>query len=169
MSDDTIAAISTPLGEGGIGIVRISGKKAFAITKRIFSRKGKADTGGGRDIRYGFIHDPYTKEVIEEVLVSRMKRPKTYTREYIVEINCHGGFYSLRKVLQIVLKEGARLAEPGEFTKRAFLNGRIDLVQAEAIADFIRARTEKTSQMSFRQMKGHLSAEIEELRAQLTQ
>ncbi|MFH1287406.1 MAG: tRNA uridine-5-carboxymethylaminomethyl(34) synthesis GTPase MnmE [bacterium] len=170
ISEDTIAAISTPLGQGGIGIVRISGPQAFAIAKKIFSLKNKnppLPPLKNRKILYGFIHEPKTGDTIEEVLISLMKGPKTYTREDIVEINCHGGFLSLRKVLEIVLLCGARAAEPGEFTKRAFLNGRIDLVQAEAIADFIRAKTERALKMSFHQIKGGLSQEIDGLKQRL--
>ncbi|MEW6088861.1 MAG: tRNA uridine-5-carboxymethylaminomethyl(34) synthesis GTPase MnmE [bacterium] len=170
MPEDTIAAISTPLGIGGIGIVRISGAQAFSIAKKIFflpAKKIDFNINHKRKILYGFIRDPKTKETIEEVLISLMKGPKTYTREDVVEINCHGGFLSLRKVLEITLKCGARLAEPGEFTKRAFLNGRIDLIQAEAIADFIRSRTERSLKMSFHQIKGGLSKEVEELKRRL--
>ncbi|MDD5773480.1 MAG: tRNA uridine-5-carboxymethylaminomethyl(34) synthesis GTPase MnmE [bacterium] len=166
MPEDTIAAISTPLGQGGIGIVRISGTQAFPITQKIFflSKKNTFKIEKKRKILYGFIRDPKTGNTVEEVLVSLMKGPKTYTREDIAEINCHGGFLSLRRVLEIILRCGARLAEPGEFTKRAFLNGRIDLIQAEAIADFIRSKTERSLQMSFRQIKGGLSKEIDGLK-----
>ena len=135
--DDTIAAISTPLGEGGIGIVRLSGKDAIPIADSLFySPKGKLLSGtASHRILYGFIKDPFTCEIVDEALVSIMRSPNTYTREDIVEINCHGGPLVLRRVLELVLKSGARLAEPGEFTKRAFLNGRIDLAQAEAVCD----------------------------------
>lgn len=169
MPEDTIAAISTPSGQGGIGIVRISGTQAFSITQKIFflPKRAALKIEKKRKILYGFIRDPKTGKTVEEVLVSFMKGPKTYTREDIVEINCHGGFLSLRRVLEIILNCGARLAEPGEFTKRAFLSGRIDLIQAEAIADFIRSKTEKSLQMSFRQVKGELSKEIDALKQKL--
>jgi tRNA modification GTPase len=127
MYHDTIAAISTPLGEGGIGIVRLSGKDALSIAKTIF--RGKLSP---RRLNYGHIIDPDQGEVVDEVLVSYMAAPHTYTREDIVEINCHGGPLPLQRTLQLVLRYGARLANPGEFTLRAFLNGRIDLAQAES-------------------------------------
>lgn len=170
MLDDTIAAISTPLGEGGIGIVRISGRDAINIADRLFfSPKGKRPSGvKTHTINYGFVKDPSTGQMIDEVLVSVMKAPNTYTKEDIVEINCHGGFIPLRKTLEIVLREGARLAEPGEFTKRAFLNGRIDLVQAEAVADLVRSKTETSQRLALEQLKGALSERISKLRDRLT-
>ncbi|MFN3478810.1 MAG: tRNA uridine-5-carboxymethylaminomethyl(34) synthesis GTPase MnmE [Thermodesulfovibrionales bacterium] len=170
MFDDTIAAISTPLGEGGIGIVRISGRDAINIADRIFfSPKGKRlYRASSHTITYGFIKDPVTGEMIDEVLVSVMKAPNTYTKEDIVEINCHGGFLPLRKTLELVLREGARLSEPGEFTKRAFLNGRIDLTQAEAVADLIRSKTESSQRLALEQLKGGLSEKITKLRDRLT-
>ncbi|MEK6582838.1 MAG: tRNA uridine-5-carboxymethylaminomethyl(34) synthesis GTPase MnmE [Nitrospirota bacterium] len=169
--DDTIAAISTPLGEGGIGIVRLSGKDAFKIADRLFhSPKGKkiSDTPSHRII-YGFVKDPSTNDTVDEVLVSVMRSPNTYTREDIVEINCHGGMLPLRKVLELVIKEGARLADPGEFTKRAFLNGRLDLSEAEAVIDLIRAKTDEAGRIALEQLKGRLSVKILKLREALTQ
>jgi tRNA modification GTPase len=160
--EDTIAAISTPPGEGGIGIVRISGRDAIRIASRIFhSPKGKdLRKVPSHTIHYGYIIDPKEGERIDEVLVSVMRAPNTYTRQDIVEINCHGGMVPLRRVLQLAIREGARLANPGEFTLRAFLNGRIDLSQAEATADLIRAKTEKSSQIALQQLRGELSDRI---------
>ncbi len=162
--DDTIAAISTPPGEGGIGIVRCSGKDAITITDQFFfSPKGKKlGDAKSHTIIYGFIVDPKTGEKIDEVLVSIMRAPMTYTKEDVVEINCHGGMLPVRKTLQLCLKGGARLAEPGEFTKRAFLNGRIDLSQAEAVIDIIRAKTEQAEKLALQQLDGSLSAKITE-------
>ncbi|MFN3396281.1 MAG: tRNA uridine-5-carboxymethylaminomethyl(34) synthesis GTPase MnmE [Thermodesulfovibrionales bacterium] len=171
MFDDTIAAISTPLGEAGIGIVRISGKDALDIADRLFvSLKGRRlQEVKSHTIIYGFIKDPSTGETVDEVLVSVMKAPNTYTREDTVEINCHGGFLPLRKTLELVLREGARLAEPGEFTKRAFLNGRIDLAQAEAVADLIKAKTEASQRIAMKQLKGVISEKITKLIDRLTE
>jgi len=167
--DDTIAAISTPLGEGGIGIVRLSGKDAIPIAEKLFhSPKGKnlSETPSHR-ILYGFIKNPSTDDTVDEVLVSVMRSPNTYTREDIVEINCHGGILPLRKVLELVIKQGARLAEPGEFTKRAFLNGRLDLSEAEAVLDLIRAKTDESRRIALEQLKGRLSEKIVNLRERL--
>jgi len=160
--EDTIAAISTPLGEGGIGIVRISGGDAFSITQKILKlpRNKKVGEIKNRYLYYGFILSPETGEEIDEVLVSFMKAPHTYTREDVVEINSHGGSVVLSKILKLVLTLGARLAEPGEFTYRAFINGRIDLAQAEAVLDIIRAKTEKALKIAFSQLKGNLSKEV---------
>lgn len=162
MFNDTIAAISTPIGEGGIGIVRLSGRDAIEIAGRLFiSPKGKRlSQVRSHTIHYGFIRDPLTGERIDEVLLSVMKAPYTYTREDIVEINCHGGFVPLKRILELLIREGARLAEPGEFTKRAFLNGRIDLAQAEAVADLIRAKTETSQRLALEQLRGGLSEKI---------
>ena len=133
------------MGEGAIAIVRVSGDDAWKIADRIFQSPAAKPLveQPSHTIHYGHLHDPATEELVEEVMVSIMKAPKTFTREDIVEINCHGGITSVNRVLQLVLSEGARLAEPGEFTKRAFLNGRIDLSQAEAVMDLIRAKTDK--------------------------
>jgi tRNA modification GTPase len=160
--DDTIAAISTPLGEGGIGIVRLSGKDAIPIANKIFcSTKNKSlkDLGSYR-LLHGHIIDPATCQRIDEVIVTVMKAPYSYTREDVVEVNCHGGMIPLRKTLEIVLKEGARISEPGEFTKRAFLNGRIDLSQAEAVLDLIRAKTDESRKIAIEQLQGGLSEKI---------
>lgn len=169
--DDTIAAISTPLGEGGIGIVRLSGKDSVEITDRIFSspkNKSIKDSKSHRII-YGYIRDPLTGNEIDEVLVTVMRSPYSYTKEDVVEINCHGGMIPLRKTLELVLKEGARLAEPGEFTKRAFINGRLDLSQAEAVLDLIRAKTDESRKIALEQLQGGLSEKIVALREKLTE
>src|SRR5690625_3294452 len=142
MELDTISAISTPVGEGEIGIVSVSGKKALKITKKNYSCKDLTEVDS-HTIHYGKIIDPDSHEMIEEVMVTVMRAPKTFTREDVVEINCHGGLASVNRLLELVLQFGARLAEPGEFTKRAFLNGRIDLSQAEAVMDLIRAKTDR--------------------------
>lgn len=158
---DTIAAISTPRGEGGISIVRISGSESLEILQKIFKPKNNKLIKDLKNysINYGHIFD--NKNIIDEVLVSIMKAPNTYTKEDIVEINCHGGFLITEKVLQTVLKNGARIAEVGEFTKRAFLNGRIDLTQAEAISDIIHGKTEKSLSLSLNQLRGDLREKIE--------
>ncbi|MGE8204778.1 tRNA uridine-5-carboxymethylaminomethyl(34) synthesis GTPase MnmE [Heyndrickxia sp. NPDC080065] len=166
MEFDTIAAISTPMGEGAIAIVRLSGDQAIDISNKIFLGIGdkKLENVQSHTIHYGKIIDPATEEIVEEVMVSVMKAPKTFTRENIVEINCHGGLVSVNRVLQLVLRYGARLAEPGEFTKRAFLNGRIDLSQAEAVMDLIRAKTDRAMNIALGQMEGRLSKLIKMLR-----
>ena len=169
--DDTIAAVSTPPGEGGIGIVRLSGKEAISIVDRIFvSPAGKLPSGvRSHSVIYGFIKDPDTSEKIDEVIVTVMRAPRTYTREDVVEINCHGGMLPLRRLLGSVLRQGSRPAEPGEFTRRAFLNGRVDLSQAEAVIDVIKARTEQAERMAIQQLEGRLSAEITALRDCVTE
>jgi len=159
--EDTIVAIATPLGVGAISIIRVSGKEAFNITNKIF--KGKdlnvVDT---HTINYGYIHEK-NKE-IDEVLVSVMKAPRTYTREDSVEINCHGGIATTNKVLELLIENGCRLAEPGEFTKRAFLNGRIDLEEAEGIMNLINAKTEKARDLAINQLNGKVSDMIKDLK-----
>ena len=169
--DDTIAAVSTPPGEGGIGIVRLSGKEAISIADRIFvSPAGKLPSGvRSHSVIYGFIKDPDTSEKIDEVIVTVMRAPRTYTREDVVEINCHGGMLPLRRILGSVISQGSRPAEPGEFTRRAFLNGRVDLSQAEAVIDVIKARTEQAERMAIQQLEGRLSAEITALRDCVTE
>ena len=169
-TDDTIAAISTPLGEGGIGIVRLSGKEAFHIADSIFhSPKGKTLVDSkSHQLLYGHIIDPMSGTKIDEVLASVMKSPHSYTTEDVVEINCHSGMITLRKTLELVLQQGARLAEPGEFTKRAFLNGRIDLSQAEAVLDLIRSKTDESRRIAVEQLQGSLFAKITSLRDRLT-
>jgi tRNA modification GTPase len=167
--DDTITAISTPVGQGGIGIVRLSGKDAIKIADMIFRspKKKKLRLSPSHRILYGHVVDPSDKTVVDEVLVSIMRAPDTYTKENIVEINCHGGAMSLRAVLELTLSNGARLAEPGEFTKRAFLNGRIDLAQAEAILDVISSLTAESRKSAVNQLKGSLSKKIALLRDDL--
>jgi tRNA modification GTPase len=166
---ETIAAISTPLGESGIGIVRISGSLSEGIIQRLFKPKTQQSHFISHHFRYGEINDPQDGKAIDEVLVVMMKAPKTYTREDIAEIHCHGGYLILQKVLELVLREGARIAEPGEFTKRAFLNGRIDLTQAEAVIDLIRAKTEASLEIANQQLRGRLYREMASLREQLVE
>ncbi|WP_339196725.1 tRNA uridine-5-carboxymethylaminomethyl(34) synthesis GTPase MnmE [Solibacillus sp. FSL R5-0449] len=169
MEFDTIAAISTPMGEGAIAIVRLSGDEAVAIADKIFKSPNhkRLSEVATHTIHYGHLIDPKTDEVVEEVMLSLMRGPKTFTREDVVEINCHGGIVSVNRVLQLVLRYGARLAEPGEFTKRAFLNGRIDLSQAEAVMDLIRAKTDRAMNVALGQMDGKLSRLITSLRQAL--
>jgi tRNA modification GTPase len=166
MEFDTIAAISTPLGEGAIAIVRLSGDEAVQIADKIFKGVGgkRLKDVPSHTIHYGHIIDPSSGQTVEEVMVTVMRAPKTFTREDVVEINCHGGLVSVNRVLQLVLTNGARLAEPGEFTKRAFLNGRIDLSQAEAVMDLIRAKTDRAMNVALSQMEGRLSKLIRGLR-----
>lgn len=166
METDTITAISTPMGEGAISIVRLSGPEAIAMTNKVYQGKDltKVDS---HTINYGKVIDSSTNEIAEEVMVSVMRAPKTFTREDIVEINCHGGMVAVNRVLEIILAEGARIAEPGEFTKRAFLNGRIDLSQAEAVMDLIRAKTDKAMSVALKQMDGRLSKLIQRYRQEL--
>ncbi|MBC2851103.1 tRNA uridine-5-carboxymethylaminomethyl(34) synthesis GTPase MnmE [Cetobacterium sp. 8H] len=164
---DTIAAISTPRGEGGIGIVRMSGSDALCILTKIFRPISNKKVNELRNfsINYGHLYDGET--LIDEVLVSIMKGPNTYTKEDIVEINCHGGFLITEKVLELVLKSGARIAEIGEFTRRAFMNGRLDLTQAEAVIDLIHGKTDKSISLSLNQLRGDLREQIEILKKQL--
>lgn len=168
MDFDTIAAISTPPGEGGIGIVRISGDEAIEIADKLYSmgKKSLADQDT-HTIHYGKIVNPKTGDIVDEVMVSVMRAPKTYTREDVVEINSHGGILVVNKVLQVVLNNGARLAEPGEFTKRAFLNGRIDLSQAEAVMDMIRAKTDRAMHVAVDQLDGQMARLIRDLRQKI--
>lgn len=167
MIEDTIAAISTPPGEGGIGIVRLSGPRAEQIGKSIFSFARQPTRLLSHHLYYGRVVNPLTQQVIDEALISFMRAPHTFTREDVVEVNCHGGILPLSKTLEIILAQGARLAEPGEFTQRAFLNGRIDLAQAEAVIEVIRAKTEAAMQVSVRQLTGHLSQSVSEIRQEL--
>ncbi|WP_432204800.1 tRNA uridine-5-carboxymethylaminomethyl(34) synthesis GTPase MnmE [Cetobacterium somerae] len=164
---DTIAAISTPRGEGGIGIVRMSGSDSLCILAKIFKPVSKKEVSELRNfsINYGHLYDG--ENIIDEVLVSIMKGPNTYTKEDIVEINCHGGFLITEKVLELVLTKGARIAELGEFTRRAFLNGRLDLTQAEAVIDLIHGKTDKSISLSLNQLRGDLKEQIEILKKQL--
>jgi tRNA modification GTPase len=168
MRGDTIAAISTAMSAAGIGIVRISGREAFSIIDRIYRTKGKEkrlSEEPSHTIHYGYIVDE--GETVDEVLVMIMRGPKSYTAEDTVEINCHGGILAMRKVLETVMKHGARTAEPGEFTKRAFLNGRIDLSQAEAVMDVIEAQNEYALKSSMKQLKGAVQKKIKDLREKL--
>ncbi|WP_100332688.1 tRNA uridine-5-carboxymethylaminomethyl(34) synthesis GTPase MnmE [Bacillus xiapuensis] len=169
MEFDTIAAISTPMGEGAIAIVRLSGDQALPIADRVFKSPGGRPLleAASHTIHYGHLIDPKTEQTVEEVMITVMKGPRTFTREDVIEINCHGGLASVNRVLQLVLNQGARLAEPGEFTKRAFLNGRIDLSQAEAVMDFIRAKTDKAMNVALNQMEGRLSKLIKKLRQEI--
>ncbi len=170
--DDTIAAISTPPGSGGIGIIRISGKDSVAIANKIFCM------ANGRfgdfvlnmpthTIKYGIIKEPSTNEIIDECIVSKMLAPRSYTCEDIIELNCHGSYATLRKTLELVFHLGARPATPGEFTKRAFLNGRIDLSAAEAVMDLINSKTEESRKAAIEQLDGRLSRQIDDIRKKL--
>jgi tRNA modification GTPase len=169
---DTIAAISTPIGESGIGIVRVSGKGALKIADKIFVSKDSKRPSDFKSYttHYGWVRDrrqereERRQDIIDEVILTVMCAPKSYTKEDIVEINCHGGIIALRRVLDLILGNGCRLAEPGEFTKRAFLNGRIDLAQAEAVLDIIRAKTDAALKVGAEQLKGALSGEIIQIR-----
>lgn len=166
---DTICAVSTAPGEGGIGIIRMSGKNALPIASRVFRPRDEKNFSlqASHSLHYGHVVAAKTEEIVDEVLVSIMRAPATYTREDVVEINCHGGMMPLRRTVSLLIAEGARLAEPGEFTKRAFLNGRIDLSQAEAVMDAIRARTELAHKAANEQLLGSFSGEITALRERL--
>lgn len=167
--DDTIAAIATAPGEGGIGIIRISGERSLPVAQSIFkSVTGKLiEDYNTRTLIYGTVVDG--EKVIDEALVAYMKGPKSYTGEDVIEINCHGGFISVKKILELILSKDVRLADAGEFTKRAFLNGRIDLSQAEAIIDVIKAKTDKAHEVAQSQLEGTLSKKIRELRFKVTE
>ncbi len=166
--DDTIAAISTPIGEGGIGIVRASGPQAIAIAEKIFSSPAgiRLSSVASHTLNYGFIVD--RDQRIDEVLIAVMRAPRTYTREDIVEINCHSGIVPLRQLLNLLLQHGARLAEPGEFTKRAFLNGRIDLNQVRAVLDVVQAKTELGLKTAISHLEGRFSSLIVSIRDELS-
>lgn len=164
MDLDTITSISTPMGEGAIGIVRLSGQQAVEIADKLYKGKHLLNDVPSHTINYGHIIDPESKEVVEEVMVSVLRAPKTFTREDIIEINCHGGILTINRVLELTMTYGARMAEPGEFTKRAFLNGRIDLSQAEAVMDFIRSKTDRASKVAMNQIEGRLSDLIKKQR-----
>lgn len=165
--DDTIAAISTATGQGGIGIIRLSGKDALSVVDKIFQAKNKRKVSSlqSHTVTYGWIVEQ--DMIVDEVLLSVMRGPRSYTTEDVIEINCHGGSVSLQKILTLVMANGARLAEPGEFTKRAFLNGRIDLTQAEAVLDIIQSKTDSFLKVSTNQLKGELSMELEGIREEL--
>lgn len=158
----TITAISTPVGVGGIGIIRISGEKSLEIINKIFRKKKKTDDFKSYTMKYGYIFD--NEEMIDEVLVSYFKAPNSYTGEDVCEINCHGGILIMRRILEAVLKNGAILAEPGEFTKRAFLNGKMDLSQAEAVMDMIHSKSIKENKASIQQLEGYLGRKINEIK-----
>lgn len=163
---DTITAIATPLGEGAIGIVRISGTNAIPIAQNIFKGKNLA-TVSSHTLNYGHIIDPDKDEILDEVMVGVMRAPRTFTREDVIEINTHGGIAVTNEILQLILRQGARMAEPGEFTKRAFLNGRVDLTQAEAVMDIIRAKTDKAMNIAVKQLDGSLKTLIENTRQEI--
>lgn len=163
-AEDTIAAIATPVGQAGIGIVRLSGTRSGAIAERIFRPQRPTKNFGSHRLHLGHVVDPCSEAVIDEVLLSFMKAPHSYTREDVVEINSHSGHLLLFKILQLTLDAGARMARPGEFTFRAFMNGRMDLTQAEAIVDLINSKSEKGLLLASQQLKGGFRTEIEALR-----
>lgn len=165
--EDTIAAIATAPGEGGIGVVRISGEKSKEILEKIFLKKNSEKDLVPRMMHYGFVRNNFSGELIDEVMAVYFKAPYSYTAEDVVEIQCHGSMVSLRKILSLVLKNGARIAESGEFTKHAFLNGRLDLSQAEAVIDLIRAKSDKSFDVALNQLEGNFSKEIRKIRAEL--
>lgn len=164
--EETIAAISTAPGTAGIGIIRMSGKDVFSVLKKIFKpiKEESIEEIKGYTMKYGKIFNPETSEIVDEVLVSYFKEPKSYTQENMCEINSHGGTIVVRKILELCLKNGAQMAEPGEFTKRAFLNGRIDLAKAEAVINLINAKSEKETKASINQLEGNLSLEIKKIK-----
>lgn len=165
--ENTIVAISTAMGNGGIGIVRMSGEKSFEILDKIFRPKNNDGFIKGYQIKYGNIIDPKNEEIVDEVLVSYFVAPKSYTTENMCEINTHGGMVVEKRILELCLENGAEIADPGEFTKRAFLNGRIDLSQAEAIIDLINSKTVREAKESINQLEGHLSSKIENIRQKM--
>jgi len=171
MQNDTIAAIATPQGFGGIGVIRVSGPEAFSIVLPLLRRPG--ETGGSADLppshllTYGHIVAPSTQEILDETLVAFMRAPHTYTREDVVEIQGHGGPLVLQRILRLVLAQGARMANPGEFTLRAFLNGRLDLAQAESVMDLISSQTEMGHRLAMQQLRGRISERVQEARHDL--
>jgi len=165
--DDTIVAISTAAGEGGIGIVRLSGKKSLSIADKIFLTKSKKKPSKCKTHTLHYGHVAKKRILIDEVILTVMKAPRSYTKEDVVEISCHGGMVALRKVLSLVTSLGARIAKPGEFTKRAFLNGRIDLTQAEAVLDIIKSRTDNSMKISLKHLEGELSREVKKIKNKL--
>ncbi|MFL5589084.1 MAG: tRNA uridine-5-carboxymethylaminomethyl(34) synthesis GTPase MnmE [Ktedonobacteraceae bacterium] len=165
MQNDTIAAIATPPGIGGIGVIRVSGPEAFAFVHPLLRQPGgRTDIPPSHLLTYGQIVDPATEEIVDEVLAAFMRAPRTYTREDVVEIQGHGGPLVLQRILRLVLAQGARMANPGEFTLRAFLNGRLDLAQAEAVMDLIDAQTEAGQRLAMQQLRGHISTQLQEAR-----
>lgn len=169
MENDTIAAIATALGEGGIAVIRVSGPDAISIVNQIYKGKESLINVPTHTVHYGHVIHPNTGERIDEVLVTVMRAPRTFTREDVVEISCHGGLVPVQATLEVLLQTGARIAEPGEFTKRAFLNGRIDLSQAEAVIDLIRAKTDRAAKIAIQQSEGRLSKLIRQLREQIVE
>ncbi len=167
--EDTIAALSTPYGTGGIGVIRISGEHAFRLAAKIFVSFRAMEEIESHTVSYGKILDPESKEIVDEVLLLKMAKPNTFTREDVVEIHCHGGIVVINSVLELIFKYGARPAEAGEFTKRAFLNGRIDLSQAEAIIDLINSKTVESSKAAVSHLEGRLSGRLKSLREELVE
>ena len=164
---DTICAIATPVGEGGIGIIKITGPNARPIAKALFHAQQSESPLQSHHLHYGWIRNPATQQPVDEVLLSYMAGPHTYTCEDVVEINCHSGFAVLQRIMELVLAAGARLAEPGEFTRRAFLNGRIGLSQAEAVIELIRSRSEQSLTLAGRHLRGEFQRHLETWREQL--
>ncbi|RUS48785.1 tRNA uridine-5-carboxymethylaminomethyl(34) synthesis GTPase MnmE [Cohnella sp. AR92] len=167
MTEDTIAAVATALGEGSIAVVRVSGPEAIEKTASLFKSKTDLRSAESHTVNYGWIRDPQDGSIVDEVLVTIMKGPRSFTAEDVVEISTHGGIVAVQAVLELVLRSGVRMAEPGEFTKRAFLNGRIDLAQAEAVIDLIRSKSNRAFQVARKQAEGALSKKIVPLRQQL--
>lgn len=165
-TEDTIAAIATPIGQAGIGIIRISGPASLEIAKGLFTPKNDQPLFKSHRLYMGYIRDPESTHIIDEVLVSFMAAPNSYTRQDVFEINSHSGYALLSRIMEIVINLGARLAEPGEFTKRAFLNGRIDLSQAEAVVDLMNAQSERGLLLAARQIRGSVKSDTEALRAE---
>ena len=166
--EDTIAAIATPSGEGGVGIVRLSGPDAERIAISLFVRSaGRNGKLKSHTLHHGSIQDPRSAKLLDQVLLAIMRKPRSYTGEDVVEVHCHGGALVLQRILGLILSQGARHAEPGEFTKRAFLNSRVDLAQAEAVLDLVAARTEKAADLALSQIKGELSGWVGDLREEL--
>lgn len=167
LSEDTIAAIATALGEGSIAVVRVSGPEAIDTVAKVFRSRSDLRSAATHTVHYGWIADPASGRVLDEVLVTVMRGPRSFTAEDVVEVSTHGGMIAVKSVLELILRHGARMAEPGEFTKRAFLNGRIDLSQAEAVIDLIRSKSERAFQLARKQSEGALSKRIVPLRARL--
>ena len=165
--EDTIAAIATPIGTGGIGIIKMSGPEAWAVGRHLFHFSESPKTIQSHHLYHGHIVEPGTHKTVDEVLICFMRGPATYTREDVVEINCHSGFAVLDRILELVIRSGARLAEPGEFTRRAFLNGRIDLTQAEAVLDVVSSKTRRSLHLASEHLKGGLQTIITEMRSHL--
>ncbi|HXV80376.1 MAG TPA: tRNA uridine-5-carboxymethylaminomethyl(34) synthesis GTPase MnmE, partial [Candidatus Binatia bacterium] len=167
-AEDTIAAIATPAGAGGVGIVRASGPDAERIAKALFVRStGKNGKLKSHMLHYGSIQDPKSTKILDQVLLAIMRKPRSYTGEDVVEVHCHGGALIVQRILGLILAQGARHAEPGEFTKRAFLNGKLDLPQAEAVLDLVEARTERAADLALSQITGELSNWVSDLREEL--